>query len=432
MTAILGYITLALLVYLIMKGNFSPSIVFIGLSVILGLVVGYDLVTLNEYIKTGVISTASNAVMFAFAILFFTIMTEAGLFDPIVDFLMRTLGRSVFGIGVAAVLVSCIGHLDGSATTTALVTIPFFLPAFKRIGLQGKHLMLLAGLSMGVMNLMPWAGPLLRASVVTGIDPTILWRALLPAQIFGLIVVCGVGVYFGRLAKRSTGSADLVLAAKEETDEKKEKKPITWKWYFNLALLIAAVVLLAKGTFVSYIVFQLSCVLAMVVNFRGSKAQNAVLHKAAGPAYYTIIILFSAGVFMGVLGQGEPSIISQMATALINILPPALARHLHIIMGAVSTPLGLVFASSAYDNSVLPLCVEVGARYGISAQSMAVCMAIGKNVSIIGSPVYPSTFLILGLCETELKDYLKFAFIPMWALGILMILFSVLVGTVPF
>ena len=100
-------------------------------------------------------------------------------------------------------------------------------------------------------------------------------------------------------------------------------------------------------------------------------------------------------------------------------------------MGVVSSPLGLVFASSAYDNSVLPLCIEVGARYGISAQAMAACMAIGKNLSIIGSPVYPSTFLILSLCELELKDYLKFAAIPIMAMCFLMLAVTVISGSVP-
>lgn len=431
MVAIIGYIGLILLVWLITKNKFTPPVIFIALSVILGLVVGYDLPTINEYVSTGVLSTAANAVLLAFAILFFTIMTEAGLFEPIVDFMMRTLGRSTLGVGVAAVIVACIGHLDGSATTTALVTIPFFLPIFKRMGLDGRHLMLLCGLTMGIVNLMPWCGPMLRASMITGLDATVLWRSLIPAQVCGLLAICGIGVWFGILAKRKSTSQSLTAEAAAAVAETGEKKPLTWKFWFNLALLVAAVITLSKGTFASFIVFMVSCALALIVNFKDTQAQTEAIYKAAKPAFYTVLVLLSAGAFAGVLGQGAPSIIAEMASAFLNILPPALAKHLHLIMGVVSAPLGFVFTSSAYDNSVLPLCIEIGTHYNISAQAMAVCMAIGKNVAIIGSPVYPSTFLILGLAEIDLKDYLKFAALPIMGLCIFMLAITVISGNVP-
>lgn len=438
--AIAGYIMLIALVYLIMKGKFTPAIVFVTLSLILAIVVGYDINTISSYAAAGINSVLSTCVMFGFAVLFFTTMTEAGLFEPIIDFLKRTLGKSAIGVGIGAILVTCVGQLGGAATAAALICIPFFLPLFKQHGLAGKHLLLVFGLTSGIMNLMPWCGPMLRHSAITGIEATELWRVLLPGQIFGLVLTCGIAAFFGLRTARSAAvatTANLTAAAKVEIEAageaaEVEKKPLTWKWYFNVALLIATIFLLVQGKITSYIVMAAATNIAMIVNFIGQKPEEAVIKKTSGVGYYNLILLFSTGIFVGIISQGEPSIVYQMATTLLNILPEGLVKHLHLVMGVLSTPFGFAFPSSAYDTSIVPLCIEMGSRYGIPVQAMSACMAIGKNIFNIGAPTYPSTFFILGLCEIELKDYIKFGFLPMWIVGIVMILFLVIVGAIPF
>ena len=81
--AIMGYLLLILFVIILMRGKFSPVTLFILLPAAIGLIAGFDLQTLNDYIKAGIGSTTTNAVMFCFAVLFFNIMNAAGLFDPI-------------------------------------------------------------------------------------------------------------------------------------------------------------------------------------------------------------------------------------------------------------------------------------------------------------------------------------------------------------
>ena len=440
MIAICGYIMLIALVYLIMKGKFTPAIVFVTLSLILAIVVGYDIGTISTYIKSGINSVLSTCVMFGFAVLFFTTLTEAGLFTPIIDFLKRTLGKSAIGVGIGAILVTAVGQLGGAATAAALICIPFFLPLFKQHGMQGKHLMLVFGLTSGIMNLLPWNGPMLRHSAVTGIEATELWRVLLPGQIFGIVLTMAIAVYFGIRFRTVVGEggtvASLTSNAKVEAEAAaeaaEERKPLTWKWYFNLILLVVTIYLLVRGKITSYIVMAAATNIAMIVNFIGQKPEEAIIKKTSGVGYYNLILLFSTGIFVGIISQGDQSIVYHMATTLLNILPAGLVKHLHLIMGVLSTPLGFAFPSSAYDTSIVPLCIEMGTRYNIPVQAMSACMAIGKNIFNIGAPTYPSTFFILGLCEVELKDYIKFGFLPMWGVGILMILFLVVVGAVPF
>lgn len=429
MLAVLGYVMLILFIILLMRGNISPVTLFILLPIGIGLIAGMDLKTLNDYIKAGVGTTTTNAVMFCFAILFFSIMTEAGLFEPIINTLVRLIGRNAVGICVAAALVTVIGHLDESASTTIFITVPFFLPLYRKLKMDPKQLLLMIAIAMGVMNLLPWGGPMMRVAVATGLEATYLWQRLIPIQIVGLVCVIVMGVVFG-IRARKAGADDLAREAIEEL-KAKQSPPLTWKFWFNLALTVGTIAILSATKFTSYVVFMLACALALMANFQGQKAQNEIIKKAAPAAFFIVATILASGVFVGVLGQGEPSMLTEMANVLLNLLPPALAKHLHIIMGFLSAPLGLVFGNDAYLYGVLPLCIEVGAKYGISAESMGLAMAIGKNVAVMGSPVYPSTFLLLGMANVELKDYIKYSFLLMWGISILMIVSGILFGILP-
>ena len=99
-------------------------------------------------------------------------------------------------------------------------------------------------------------------------------------------------------------------------------------------------------------------------------------------------------------------------------------------MGILGVPLALLFSGDALMYGVLPLCAQMGAAVGVAAEDIGLVMAVGDSLSIIGSPVYPATYLILGLAGVELRDYLKYAIIPMWLISILMILSGAVSGVI--
>ena len=51
-------------------------------------------------------------------------------------------------------------------------------------------------------------------------------------------------------------------------------------------------------------------------------------------------------------------------------------------------------------------------------------------IHIFGSPVFASTYMAIGLADVELKDYLKFAFVPLWVTSIIMVFSGVLLGII--
>jgi CitMHS family citrate-Mg2+:H+ or citrate-Ca2+:H+ symporter len=69
--------------------------------------------------------------MFVFAILFFGIMTDAGMLDPIIDWILKTVGTRPTRIVMGTTLLALLVHLDGSGAVTFLVTIPAMLPLYE-------------------------------------------------------------------------------------------------------------------------------------------------------------------------------------------------------------------------------------------------------------------------------------------------------------
>jgi len=354
-------------------------------------------------------------------------MNDVGVFDPVINFIVKHFEKNVIGICISTVLVAVIGHLDGSSSTTLLITIPFFAPIFKKMRINPCLLVLLCGVSLGVMNLTPWAGAVARVSVVTGIDATYLWQRLIPIQGVGLIVALVLAVLYGKREMRLGAglSRDDIMELNSA-----EPKKLDWKYFVNLILTISTIAILSIGSFTAYVIFMVATGLAAVINYPGQKKQTEIINRFAPAAFFITATMLASGVFVGILGQGEPSILTKMSELLLSMLPSALARHLHLIMGLLSAPLGLVFGGDAYLYGVLPLCIQAGSQYGISAESMGLAMVIGKNVAMIGSPVFASTYMAISLAEVELKDYLKFAFLPLWLTSVIMIISGILFGII--
>ena len=138
--AVLGYTMIALIVILLLTNKANPIMAFIIVPPIIALTAGYSISEINDFIKAGVSSSMGTALLAMLSIIFFSIMTEQGLFDPVVDFLVSKAGDKVAIIVVISALVAHFSHLDTGTTSTLLVTIPAMLPIYKRIGIDRKYL----------------------------------------------------------------------------------------------------------------------------------------------------------------------------------------------------------------------------------------------------------------------------------------------------
>jgi CitMHS family citrate-Mg2+:H+ or citrate-Ca2+:H+ symporter len=375
-------------------------------------------------------------------------MTDAGMFDVIIGKLMKLVGDNVIGVTLMTAVIALIGHLDGGGASTFCIVVPAMLPVYKRMHMRPTTLLRIAVLAMGVLNLMPWAGPTMRAASVLGIEAGSLWSTIIPIQIFG-IVLCLAHAVLAGVQEKARGAGLTGKLAKEEgevivdtaaEDASKNELARPKLFWFNLLLTIAVIALLIKDIFPSYVPFMFGVAIAILVNYPGAKMQKKVINLHAGPALMMCSTLMGAAVLMGILvktvegadGTEIASVVTNMSSLITMILPAALGRHLPIVIGILSVPLALAFDTDSYFYGMLPVMIGIGAEFGIQALPIAIAMVVCRNCATFISPMVPATLLGVGLADVDIKDHIKASFLYVWAFSIICMLFAIIIGIMPF
>ena len=431
MVAVVGFAMIICIVALLLKGKMSPIVVLTVIPAVAALILGHGPVEIADFIKEGVKTTTNNGILFIFSVIYFGVMSDTGMFDVIVNFLVKKAGNNVIAVTVATAIIATIAHLDGTTATTVLITIPALYPVYKAMKIDTKILLCLTGACMGVMNLLPWGGPVARAATVLSMDANDLWHILIPIQIVGLIFNIIVAVLLGMLAiKQGAGAGK---GEKIEQDQKTKDEEIALRrpklLIFNLALTIALIAVLSAGLVTSYVAFMIALSLALAVNYPNLKTQDKLVKKHAPAALIISATLFAAGAMVGVFdGTG---MLEAMAGAIMAIISAALGKYIHILFGILALPLGLCVGTDAYFYGIMPLVIQVGETYGVASLSTALTMVIGKNLALMVSPLVPATYLAIGLTDVELKDHMKFSIPIYWGISIVMLVIGVILGIVP-
>ena len=447
---ILGFLTIAAIVVTLFKSKTLPSIAFIVFPAILAiaLVAGgyYTMDNIADLIKAGFSSTGPTAALFVFSVLYFGIMTDAGMFDVVIGKMMKLVGGNVIGVTVMTCLIALIGHLDGGGASTFCILIPAMLPVYKRMHMRPTSLLQIGVLAMGVLNLMPWAGPTMRAASVLGIEAGELWGTLIPIQIFGIVLSLVHAVIVGVIeTKRGAGlngklaQIEGEVIAEDIQEESANELARPKLFLFNVLLTVAVIALLIWDVFPSYVPFMLGVAVSILVNYPGAKMQKKIINSHAGPALMMCSTLMGAAVLMGVLvksvtdadGNTIASVVTCMADLIKMILPDVLGQHLPVVIGVLSVPLALAFDTDSYFYGMLPVMIGIGEGFGISALPIAVAMVVCRNCATFISPMVPATLLGVGLADVDIKDHIKNAFPWVWGFSILCMIFAVLLGIMP-
>ena len=446
---ILGFLCIVAIVLTLFKSKTLPSIAFIVFPAILAIVLVfggyYSLEDVATLIKSGFSSTAPTAALFVFSVLYFGIMTDAGMFDVIIGKLMKLVGGNVIGVSVMTCIIALIGHLDGGGASTFCIVIPAMLPVYKKMHMRSTSLLQVAVLAMGVLNLMPWAGPTMRAASVLCVEAGELWGTLIPIQIFGVALALVHAVIVGVIEKkRGAGlngklaqlEGEVVLGENEAIAQSELARPKLF--VFNIILTVAVIALLIYDLFPSYVPFMLGVAIAILINYPGAKMQKRIINAHAGPALMMCSTLMGAAVLMGILvksitvdGSDIPSVVTCMADLIKMVLPAALGQHLPLVIGVLSVPLALAFDTDSYFYGMLPVMIGIGEGFGVGALPIAVAMVVCRNCATFISPMVPATLLGVGLADVDIKDHIKNSFLWVWGFSILCMIFAVIVGILP-
>ncbi|MDD3404409.1 MAG: citrate:proton symporter [Hespellia sp.] len=433
--AVLGFATIIMIIILLLKNVTVPALAFISVSTVSAIILvatgTYSISEIGEFIESGVAGTSPTACLFLFSVLFFGIMTDVGMFDRIISALVKRVGNSVVGVTIMTCIIAMIGHLDGGGASTFLITIPAMLPIYKKMKMRPTTLLLICVTAMGVMNLMPWGGPTMRAASVLGVEANVLWAKLMPMQAVGIVIALATAVFWGFVEKkRGAGMPDgethalTAEEAKEAEEEKELARPQLF--VFNIILTLAVIVCLIFLPLPSYLIFMIGCAIALFVNYNGSKLQNKIIKSHSGPAIMMASTLFAAGVFLGVME--DSGIMDHMANILAGCIPQAMGPFLPLIIGVISVPLTLAFCTDSYFYGLLPVLMGVGDKFGVDPMQTAIAMVVCRNCATFISPVVPATFLGVGLAGVEIKDHIKASFFWVWGVSIICLLAGLVFG----
>jgi CitMHS family citrate-Mg2+:H+ or citrate-Ca2+:H+ symporter len=431
--ALLGLATILVLLAAIMSGRVSALVALIVVPVLASLAAGFGTRT-GSFVVAGVQSLAPVVGMFVFAILFFGVVTDAGMFDPAIDGILRAVGTHPTWIVVGTFVLASLVHLDGSGAVTFLVAVPAMLPLYDRLGMDRRVLAAAAALGAGVMNVLPWGGPTLRAAAALHVPVASLYRPLVPAQLAGLAFALGLCWLLGRRETRRLSAAGALPAggapiARTITEGERALRRPRRRW-INVALTLTVLGLMIADVLPPVLMFMLGTAAALLVNYPDVADQRARVDAHARGALMMASILLAAGVFTGIL-QGS-GMLSAMAHAAVAYVPAHAAAHVPFALGLVSMPLSLLFDPDSFYFGVLPVIVETTRMLGVAPAQVAHGALVGQmTTGFPVSPLTPSTFLLVGLAGVELGAHQRFSIPLLWATSIVMTLVCALTGAIP-
>ncbi|MFD7336125.1 CitMHS family transporter [Streptomyces violascens] len=443
MLTILGFGMIATFLVLIMLKKMSPIAALVLIPALFCVFVGKG-AHLGDYVIKGVGSLAPTAAMLMFAIIYFGVMIDVGLFDPIVRGILRFCKADPMRVVVGTAVLAAIVSLDGDGSTTFMITVSAMYPLYKRLGMSLVVMTGVAAIANGVMNTLPWGGPTARAATALKLDASDIFVPMIPALAVGLVAVLVLSYVLGMRERRRLGylSLDKVLEPESETvlvgaggagsgsgsgsgdsprkasggvdasegddfqglDPARETLRPKLYW-FNALLTVALLTSMIMEWLPIPVLFLIGAALALTVNFPHIPDQKARIAAHADNVVNVSGMVFAAAVFTGVLGG--TGMVKHMADWLVGVVPDSMGSQMGLVTGVLSLPLTYFMSNDGFYFGVLPVLAEAGAAHGVSPLEIARASLAGQALHM-SSPLVPAVYVLVGMAKVEFGDHTRF------------------------
>ncbi|MCG7336468.1 citrate:proton symporter [Sporosarcina sp. ACRSM] len=430
MLSILGFAMIATFLLLVLTKRLSVVVAFVFVAVAFALIGGFS-AEMGQMMMDGIIKVTPTAVMIVFAILYFGLMIDVGLFDPLISKILGFVKGDPLKLVLATAIITMLVGLDGDGSSTFMITISALLPLYKRLGMNRLILACVVSLAAGVMNIIPWGGPLVRAAASLHVEVYDLFIPLIPVMIVGLLWTLLVAYILGKKERARLGviQPEAFMALTEQAATAEVQKGTSKLFWFNLILTLVLMTMLVMEVLPIQILFAVAFAIALFVNFPNPQKQQDMILSHANNFVMICTLVFAAGIFTGIFsGTG---MMDAMAGTLVSIIPDWLGSHMAVIVALTSLPLGFVFSPDAYYFGILPILAETAANFGIDPVEIGRAALLGHSTAGYPlSPLVPATFILIGLVGVDFGDHQKFLF--KWAYGttICMTIAAVLFGVI--
>ncbi|MCP3757544.1 CitMHS family transporter [Streptomyces sp. TBY4] len=466
MLTFLGFAMIATFLVLIMLKKMSPIAALVLIPALFCVFAGQG-AQLGGYVIDGVGKLAPTAAMLMFAIVYFGVMIDVGLFDPIVRGILRFCRADPMRVVVGTAVLAAIVSLDGDGSTTFMITVSAMYPLYKRLGMSLVVMTGVAATANGVMNTLPWGGPTARAATALKLDAADIFVPMIPALAVGLLFVFALAYVLGLKERRrlgtlalpgdtersaepagellvaagggpggpaaaggtrtasggyaasgagsvpseaptgsgaSTGSDASVEGGFQGLDPHRATLRPRLYW-FNAGLTVALLTAMIMELLPIPVLFLLGAALALTVNFPHMPDQKARIAAHAENVLNVAGMVFAAAVFTGVLtGTG---MVKHMADWLVGAVPEGMGPHMALVTGLLSLPLTYFMSNDGFYFGVLPVLAEAGAAHGVSPLEIARASLVGQALHM-SSPLVPAVYVLVGMAKVEFGDHTRF------------------------
>ena len=425
---VFAYAMMVVFMYVIMKKKMSPftalvliPLAFALVAVLTGVVQDVNIGTLvrqglfgndSKDKLTKINGTAETGVMLLFAILYFSLMLDSGLFDPITNKMIRYAKGDPMKVLVATAIVAAAVSMNGDGTTTTLICCSAFVPIYKKLDMKLMNLGVLVILQNTIMNLLPWGGPTARAMSVLGVEADILGY-LAPGMVLSILyVIFFVARGMGKKERARLGIKELTDAELDELTTISDPEVLAIRrpqnFWINAIMTIVLIGWLVAGSFIKAIevkpvvLFLIGTGLAMMINYPDLKTQSKRIGENAGDAVQVVLLVFGAGVFMG-LFQGT-GMAKALADSIVHIIPQQLAGFWSLIIALISVPGTFFLTNDGFYYGVLIPFAEIGRQYGFTDMQMALASLMGQAFHLL-SPLVAFIYLLLRLTGLDMGEW---------------------------
>jgi CitMHS family citrate-Mg2+:H+ or citrate-Ca2+:H+ symporter len=428
---ILGYGIVLTFMILIMTKRMTAFTSLIIIPIIFAYIGGFG-PNIGKYSLAGIKSVAPTAVMLLFAIVFFGTMINVGLFDPLVNVIVKFVKGDPVKVLVGTAILAAVVSVDGDGSTTTMIVCSALLPVYKKLKIKPLYLAVIIIMQNSIMNLLPWGGPTARIMSALKIEGSDILRPLVPGMILGIIYVIGVAYYLGLKERKRLGVIDVSNEALAEmastlTDEEIALKRPKLLWV-NFALTMLVMGTLISGKIPSAVIFEVGVALALIINYPKLKTQRQLIEIHAGNAIQVVVMVLAAGIFMGILT--ETKMAEAIALNLASIVPKSFGSHWALVTAVISIPGTFLLSNDAFYFGVLPVLAQTGATYGFTPLQIGIASTMGQAFHLL-SPLVAFIYLLLQLTEVDMGEWQKHA--AKWSIGtfIIFVLAAVVTGVMP-
>ncbi|KQR80762.1 citrate:proton symporter [Arthrobacter sp. Leaf337] len=469
MLVILGFAMIAVFMVLIMTKKLTPVLALIIVPTVFGLFAGAGL-GIGDMVLDSMKSMTSTAALLMFAIIYFGLMIDVGLFDPLVRFILRKLGNDPAKVVLGTALLAAAVSLDGDGSTTFILTTAAMLPIYLRLKMSPVVLTCVAGLANGTMNIVPWGGPTARAASALKIDVNDVFVPMIPSLIAGLAVVLvfawvlglqernrlratrpeiwgtpstaepftaekfdggtfdggtgtgGSGTGRGRKGSGTApapavgGSSVAVLERTEMLVDDSDTAMADTALDPNRKTLRPKLQWFNLGLTIAVMGMLIADLVPLPYVFMVGSAIALLVNfphvkdqAAQIVAHAPSIVAVVSMVMAAAVLTGVltgTGMVEAMSAWLVQIIPSDMGPLMAVITGVLSIPMTFFMSNDAFYFGVLPVLSETAAHYGISAAEMARASITGQPFHM-QSPLVPAILLLVSLAKVDLGDHHK-------------------------